>query len=102
MAIPHSFGNALNLNFHGSTETFAFVCCHDDWFSRLRNVGYCSPSFHFYKKRTSIPVCYGVSRAREIDRRPRMHIPQGDAVSYNEEHDDRRHQNFKGQYSLPP
>jgi hypothetical protein len=31
-----------------------------------------------------------------------MHIPQGDAVSYNEEHDDRRHQNFKGQCSLPP
>jgi hypothetical protein len=35
MAIAHSFGNVLKLNFHGSAETFALVCHHDNWISRL-------------------------------------------------------------------
>ena len=29
MAIAHSFGSAVNLNLHGSTEAFALMCFHE-------------------------------------------------------------------------
>ena len=78
MAVAHSFGNAMNFNFHGAAETLAFVCSHGDRSFVLRG-GFCGPAArNRYRGQTAQKPLSTASQHREdvVPRSMRTFFPK--------------------------